>query len=224
MKLAIASTNCPSTNDVLEQLLKVINHNFDFCKKVIVNMELMQSNAARMATYGIVIGIPQLMLTLMANIKTTTKSIYGHELCLAMHAICKKYTYNQVHDVTLLQIILEELAGANGIRVLKDAPALGTGTMYLVTELVSYLQAMMGEDTNSVYTKSAYGVSFNSDSSEEECKPPACKLKKSQHSKLQGSHRKQKKDKDNKPKKNTCPHCKKFHRKKPHRVKPDKCM
>ncbi len=64
---------------MLEQLLKVINHTFNFCKKVSVNMELMQSNTARMAMYGIVIGIPQLTLTLLANIKTATKSDYGHE-------------------------------------------------------------------------------------------------------------------------------------------------
>ncbi len=79
MKVAINGADQPSTNDVLEQLLKVINHTFDFCKKVSVNMELMQSNAARMATYGIVIGIPQLTLTLLANIKMATKSNYGRE-------------------------------------------------------------------------------------------------------------------------------------------------
>ncbi len=88
MKSAIDSADRPSTNNVLDQLLKVINHNFDFRKKVSVNMELMQLNAARVATYGIVIGIPQLMLTLLANIKTATKSNYGREFCLAMHAIC----------------------------------------------------------------------------------------------------------------------------------------
>jgi hypothetical protein len=52
----------------------------------------------------------------------------------------------------LLQYIIKELAGADGVRVLKDAPALGTGTAHLVTKSVSYLQAMMGEDTNSAYT------------------------------------------------------------------------
>ncbi len=76
MKVAIDGANWPSTNDVLEQLLKVINHTFDFCKKVSVNMKLMQSNAAHMATYGIVIGIPQLMVTLLANIETATKPNY----------------------------------------------------------------------------------------------------------------------------------------------------
>ncbi len=42
-------------------------------------MELMQSNAARVAMYGFVIGIPQLTLTLLANIKTATKSNYGRK-------------------------------------------------------------------------------------------------------------------------------------------------
>ena len=57
-----------------------------------------------MATYGIVIviGIPQLMLTLLANIETATKSDYGRKFCSAMHAICKKYTYNHMHNATFL--------------------------------------------------------------------------------------------------------------------------
>ncbi len=92
MKSAIDGANQPSTNDMLEQLLKVINHNFNFCKKVSFNMELMQPNAAQMATYSIIICIPQLTLTLFANIETATKSDYGHEICSAMHAIRKKYT------------------------------------------------------------------------------------------------------------------------------------
>jgi hypothetical protein len=137
MKSAIDGADRPSMNNVLEQLLEVINHNFDFRKKISINMELMQSNASRMATYGIVIGIPQLTLTLLANIKTATKSDYGRKFHLAMHAICKKYTYNHVHDATLLQFILKELVGADGVRVLKDAPALGMGTMHPVAESVS---------------------------------------------------------------------------------------
>jgi hypothetical protein len=188
MKSAINGAYQPSMNNVLEQLLKVINHNFDFCKKVSINMELMQSNAAQMATYDIVIGIPQLTLTLLANIKTATKSDYGREFCSAMHAIRKKYTYNHMHEATLLQFILKELAGANGVCVLKDAPAPSTGNAHLVAESVSYLQTMMGEDTDSTHTKLVYGVSFNSDSSEEERKPRACKRKKFQCSKLHSGH------------------------------------
>ncbi len=90
MKVAINGANQLSTNDMLEQLLEVINHTFNFCKKVSVNMKLMQSNTAQMATYGIIIGIPQLTLTLLANIETATKSDYGREFWSAMHAIRKK--------------------------------------------------------------------------------------------------------------------------------------
>ena len=42
-------------------------------------MELMQLNAARMATYGIAISIPHLTLTLIANIKNATKAKYGRK-------------------------------------------------------------------------------------------------------------------------------------------------
>jgi hypothetical protein len=87
-KVAINGANWSSTRDVLEQLIKVINHPFDFCKKVDVNMELMQSNVAQMAAYGIVIGIPQLTLTLLANIKTATKSDYRCEFRLAIAIMC----------------------------------------------------------------------------------------------------------------------------------------
>jgi hypothetical protein len=224
MKLAIDGANQPSTNYMLEQLFKIINHNFNFWKKISINMELMQSNAAQMATYSIVIGIPQLTLMLLANIKSATKSDYGREFCLATHAIRKKYSYNHVHDATLHQFILKELVGVDGIQILKDAPASGMETMHLVAKSVSYLQAMMGEDTDSTYNELAYDVSSDSNLSEEERKPRTCKHKIFKCSKLQGGHRKQKKDKDNKPKKNTCPHCKKFHCKKPHQVKPDNSM
>ncbi len=79
MATAINGADQPSTTDVLEQLLEVINHTFDFKKNVSVNMELMQSNAARMATYGIAISIPQLTLTLLVNIENATKAEYGRE-------------------------------------------------------------------------------------------------------------------------------------------------
>ncbi len=147
--MAIDSANRQSTNDMLEQMIEVINHAFGFHKKVSVDVELMQSNAAQMATYGIVIGIPQLTLTLLANIKTATKSDYGCKFCSAMYTTHKKYMYNHVQDAASLQIILKELMGADGVLVLNDTPAPGAGTAHYVAKLVSYLQVMMDGDTNS---------------------------------------------------------------------------
>ena len=46
MKVAIDEADRPTTNNVLVQLLDVINFTFEFRKKVSVNMELVQLNAA----------------------------------------------------------------------------------------------------------------------------------------------------------------------------------
>jgi hypothetical protein len=205
MKVAIDGADRPSMNDVFEQLVKVINHLFDFRKKVSVNMELMQLNAAQMATCGIVIGIPQLTLTLLANIKTATESDYGREFCSAMHAIRKKYAYNRVHNATSLQTILTELAGADGVRALKDAPTPNAGTAHSVANSVSFLNSMMlNSDTNSEYTESAYGASSDSGSSEERRKSCKRKNKKTNKSKASGKQKKAK-DKDNEPRRTHAP-------------------
>jgi hypothetical protein len=73
-----------------------------------------------------------------------------------MQAICKKYMYNHVHNATLLQDIMKELAGADGVRKLNDTPAPGTGTVHSVADSVSHLQAMMDADTDTDYSESAY--------------------------------------------------------------------
>jgi len=124
----------------------------------------------------------------------------------------------------VLQTILTELAGADGVRTLRDAPAPNAGTAHSVADSVSFLKSMMlNSDTESDYTESAYGASSDSGSSEEQRKPHKREHKKPKKAKAHEKKKKEK-DKDNEPKKNTCPHCKRYHRKKPHRVEPDKCM
>jgi hypothetical protein len=130
MTAAIEGADRPSATDVLDQVLEIIHHPFDFRKKVSVNMELMQSNAARMSTYGIGIGIPQLTLTLLANIETACKAEYGREFRSAMQTIRKSYPYNHVHYATSLAFILKELTGADGVRDYKEAPAPSAGAAH----------------------------------------------------------------------------------------------
>jgi hypothetical protein len=139
-----------------------------------------------------------------------------------MQAVCKKYMHNHVHDATLLQDIMKELAGADGVHKLKDVPAPGTGTAHSVANLVSYLSAMMDADTDTDYLESTYAATSNSKSYKETCKPRGREWhkSKSRHS----GHKKDKKGATKQQEKNTCPHCKKFHCIKPHRVVEDKCM
>ena len=228
MKAAIEGADRPSATDVLEQVIDVIHHIFDFRKKVSVNMELMQSNAARMATYGIAIGIPQLTLTLLANIETACKAEYGREFRSAMQTIRKSYAYNHVHDATSLAFIMKELTGADGVRDYKEAPAPSPGAAHSVTEAVTYLQQMIGGDNESDYSESAFGVNTDSDSSKEthRSKLRSGRDKRRKKDKKKDKKKSKKKDgkKDEEWEKNDCPHCKKFHRKKPHRAEPEKCM
>ncbi len=139
-----------------------------------------------------------------------------------MQAICKNYTYNHVHDATLLQDIMKELAGADGVRKLKDAPAPGTGTAHSVAYLVSYLSAMMDADTDTDYSELAYAATSNSESYKETHKP--CGREQQKSKSRHGGPEKDKKGAKKQQEKNTCPHCKKFHRIKPHSVSEDKCM
>jgi hypothetical protein len=133
----------------------------------------------------------------------------------------KKYMYNHVHNATLPQDIMKELAGADGVRQLKDAPAPGTGTAHSVADSVSYLQAMKDVDTYKDYSESAYAATSNSNLSKERHKPHGrdCKSKS-----CHGGHKKDKKGAKKQHEKKTCPHCKIFHRTKPHRVSEDKCI
>jgi hypothetical protein len=116
---------------------------------------------------------------------------------------------------------MKELAGADGVRKLKDTPTPGTGTVHSVADLVSYLQAMMDADMDTDYSESAYAATSDSDLSKETRKPRGRNRKsKSCH----GRHEKDKTGAKKQHEKYTCPHCKKFHCTKPHRVSKDKCM
>jgi hypothetical protein len=117
---------------------------------------------------------------------------------------------------------LKELAGADGVRKLKDAPAPRTGTAHSsVADSVSYLQAMMDADMDTDYSESSYPAMSDSDSSKETRKPRGCNHKSKPH---HGRREKDKKGAKKQHEKITCPQCKKFNRTKPHRVSEDKCM
>ncbi len=114
---------------------------------------------------------------------------------------------------------MKELAGADGVRKLKDVPAPGTGTTHSVANLVSYLSAMMDADTDTDYSESAYAATSDRESYKETRKPHGRKRHKSK-----SRHSRREKDKKGATKqqeKNTCPHCKKFQRIKPHCVSED---
>eukprot|EP00804_Cyclotella_cryptica_P011508 CCRYP_017067-RA/>CCRYP_017067-RA protein AED:0.60 eAED:0.30 QI:0/0/0/0.5/0/0.5/2/0/565 len=134
-------------------------------------MELLRAKAGRMTAYGITINDSQLALVLLANIDVVTGHDWGRdwgrEFCPTLQTIHRKYTYNHAHDATTVAAILKELAGADGVRKLNNAPA-PTGTANAVSNPVSLLTQLLQQqhgasDTDN--TKCASAVQSNSNSS-----------------------------------------------------------
>ena len=147
MAAAIAGADRQTTADVLDQLLKIINFAFDFRKKASANVELLRAKAARIATYGIEVTEPTIGLTILANIELATQNEYGHEFRTTMQVIRKKYKYNHVHTAESIKNIMTELASADSVQILKEAPApneiVPRGAANAVTDSISVLQKLM---------------------------------------------------------------------------------
>ena len=82
---------------------------------------------------------------LLANIEMATKHKYGQEFQSAMQSICTKYAYKYKHDNALLKVIMTELAKADSVRTLKDAPTPGTATANSVADTIEQLKTMTGD-------------------------------------------------------------------------------
>ena len=106
-----------------------------------------------MSAYGIEVGTPSIALMILANNETATKLEYGQEFQSAMQSICTKYAYSYKHDNKLLNVIMTELAKADSVRTLKDAPAPGTTTANSVADTIEKLKTMTGDVLRERYDK-----------------------------------------------------------------------
>jgi hypothetical protein len=70
-----------------------------------------------------------------------------------MQSIRTKYAYNYKHDKASLKIIMTELAKADSVRTLKDAPAPGTATANSVADTIEKLKTMTGDILHDRYDK-----------------------------------------------------------------------
>ena len=75
----------------------------------------------------------------MANIEVAARKDFGQEFLPALQNIRAKYTYSHAHNDVSLRDILQEMAKADSVRTLKDAPAPGTANT-VTTMLKKYAQ------------------------------------------------------------------------------------
>jgi hypothetical protein len=224
----------PNSTDVLSQLLQVIQFEFDFRKKVSANMELLRAKAGRMTAYGITVDDSQLALVLLANIDVATGHDWGREFRPTLQTIRRKYAYNHAHDAATVAAILKELAGADGVRKLNDAPA-PTGTANAVSNQVSLLTQLLQQQhgaSDTENTECASAAQSDSDSSanhrhnnnrQRDRGRDRDERNNRRGGKRGGQRGNQRSNSRHPP--NPCPHCKKFARRKPHPKTPeDRCF
>jgi hypothetical protein len=75
-----------------------------------------------MHSYGIIVNDTQLALVLLTNIKLIASEEWGPEFWPALQTIWHTNAYDYVPTGISITTILLELAGANGIRKLIEAP------------------------------------------------------------------------------------------------------
>ena len=220
----------PNSSDVLAQLLHVIQFEFDFRKKVSANMELLRAKAGRMTAYGITVDDSQLALVLLANIDIASSHDWGREFRPTLQTIRRRFTYNHAHNATTVAAMLKELAGADGVRKLNDAPA-PTGTANAVSNQVSLLTQLLQQQhdaSDTEHTEAASAVQTDSDSSTKHNNRHRDRGRDNERNNRRGGRRggqrgTQRSNSRHPP--NPCQHCKKFARRKPHPKTPeDRCF
>ena len=162
---AIQGADRPNTSDVLEQLTSILSFRFDFQKKVITNVKLLRAKIARMHSYGIVVDNTQLALVLLANIELATSEAWGREFRPALQTIRRAYAYNFAHTNDSITVILRELAGADGVRKLNEAPSSSTGAANAVTDQIAYLTSLLHQQPVDDTEGAAYAAQSDSESS-----------------------------------------------------------
>ena len=113
----------PTTPDVHERLIEAIGYEFNFAKKCSVNLETIRTLGSKLGAYGIGITDAQATLIVLSNIDAAMQHDWGRAFVTPMAAIRKLFPYDHIHDAKSLKVIMKELSGADGQRVLKEAPS-----------------------------------------------------------------------------------------------------
>jgi hypothetical protein len=125
-----------------------------------------------------------------------------------MQSIRKKYPYHHVHDDASLQDIFKELAAADSVRVLREAPKPESANA--VGEQLTLLQQMMQQAHE--YEEEANAVHSDSELSADTKKSKSCKRPDRSNSPVGNKRCGRSNSRRGERERNKCPHCKPYRR------------
>ena len=249
VEAARAGADHPSITAILDLLLAVLRYRFNFQRKCSENVELLRTNAGKLTAYGIDAPESHIAIVILSNIVHATRSdnsSFASDFSHALRSIQRKYDYDHKHDTASIKFIMTELASADHVRNLRDAPAPseanaatddasvwpdasvpGTvdGQMTYLSQLMAGLHPIPSV-TDEATVETANAATSDSESSNDKARSHSRSRRYKDKSK---DKKKEKRDKSRDRRKdgdkqvdkeawrnNPCPHCKKWRRNRQH--------
>jgi len=209
MQVCIQGADRPATGDILGHLIEIISTRFDFRKKVINNVEALRAKTARLSTYGVNMDDTQIALIILANIEVAATQDYGNEFKTALQNIRRRYNYSHVHNAASIAAIITELAAADAVRQLKDAPAPSKGFANAVADQYSTFAQLLQGAAAYIDSDDDEGTAAAASDDDRSAASSRRGRKKEKKKDKKKSSKKDKSRSRSRPKiKHKCPHCK----------------
>ena len=159
----------PTTNEVHHQLNVTINYTFNFQQKIQTNYDALLATAGKLKAVGIIIPASIRGHILLHQLEQAQREEWGRDFRSCMQNLRKSYPYTHVHDDASIAAILHEVAGADAVRNLSEAPTSLPERAHAVNSLVSSIlrSAAEYETDDDTVTEQASAVASDSDSSAE---------------------------------------------------------
>ena len=222
----IQAADRPRVRAIRQQLLAAIGHRFNFRQRFSDNVAVLRAKNARIAAYGIIVHDDMIANIVLAEADEAAREEWGREIGTAMDKIRLQYGYDHPHDATSLAAMLRELAAADAVRTLLDAPAPThepVGHANAVDDLSSHVRRLVFDDESTVGTAAAAG-GYTSDSSGESTRKPRSRDKRGGNSRGRARSSSRRRDEQTAAN-NPCKHCKRAGRRNRHPNAPnDQCF
>ena len=110
---------------------------------------------------------------ILAEANDAARELWGREIETAVAKLRRTYTYNHAHDVTSVATILKELAGANAVRNMMEAPVPDEPThrAAVVDKVIPHVQRLVFDSDTKDDTAASATMGYRSESSEETACP-----------------------------------------------------
>jgi hypothetical protein len=217
----------PRIRDVRRNLSAAIAMHFNFRQRVADNVSVLRARMARLATYGITVPESMIATIILAEVDDAAREPWGREIETAVAKIRRTYPYNHAHNAASVAAILKELAAADAVRNMMEAPAPDepTNRAAAVDDVMSHVQRLVFDSDTETGTAASATTGYRSESSEENARPARSRSRRKKGDRDRGRSKAREKTERPTAANNPCKHCRKWRRRARHpKASEDQCF